>query len=192
MHPDLSKIKKVFFIGIGGVGISAIAKMMHLEGKVVLGSDIGENEMTALLKNDGIEIQIGQNIELIPKDVDLIVYTIAIPKYDPKFFEELKHTFQIPILSYPEMLGIVTDRKYTIAVAGTHGKTTTTAMIAKILMDSKLDPTVVIGSFLQGSTLNREKGRTLERTNYVGGKGKYLVVEGCEYRRSFLHLSPKI
>ena len=181
MNPDLSKIKKVFFLGIGGIGISAIAKMMHLEGKVVLGSDMGENEMTILLRNDGIAIEIGQKIEFIPKDVDLIIYSIAIPKYDPKFFEELKSTFHIPILSYPEMLGVVTDGKYTIAVAGTHGKTTTTGMIAKILMDSKHDPSVIVGSILKDS-----------KSNLVVGKSNFFVVEACEYERSFLNIKPKI
>ncbi len=181
MNLDLSKVKKVFFVGIGGIGISAIAKMMQLEGKAVLGSDMSENEMTTLLKSSGIEIHIGQNVDLIPKDVDLIVYTIAIPKYDPKFFEELKKVFKIPVVSYPEMLGIVTDHKYTIAVSGTHGKTTTTAMIAKILMDSNHNPSVIVGSLLKDT-----------KSNLVVGKSNFFVVEACEYERSFLNIKPKI
>ncbi|MBI2631146.1 UDP-N-acetylmuramate--L-alanine ligase, partial [Candidatus Nomurabacteria bacterium] len=76
---DLSKIKKIFFIGIGGIGISAIARMMFLEGKEVSGSDMSENELTHELKELGIKITIGQGFELIPTDTDLIVYTIAIP-----------------------------------------------------------------------------------------------------------------
>jgi UDP-N-acetylmuramate--alanine ligase len=177
---DLSKIRKVFFVGIGGIGISAIARMMHLEGKVVLGSDISENKMTHELSTLGIQVIIGQGFELIPKDVDLILYTIAIPHYDPKLFEEIKSS-GIQILSYPQILGIVTANKYTIAVAGTHGKTTTTAMIAKILIDAGLDPSVIVGSLLKDY-----------RSNLIVGKSKYFVVEACEYERSFLNIHPKL
>lgn len=182
MDLDLSKIKKVFFLGIGGIGISAIARMMLLEGKVVLGSDIGENEVTSELKKFGAEIFVGQSVTFIPKDVDLIVYTIAIPRFDLKFFEELNNVFSsIPILSYPQMLGIITKHKNTIAVSGTHGKTTTTAMIAKVLLDAKKDPSVVIGSFLKEGN-----------SNLIVGRGEYFVVEACEYERSFLNIRPKI
>lgn len=181
MISDLSKINKIFFLGIGGIGISAIARMMLLEGKTVLGSDIGENEVIIELKKFGALISIGQNAKFIPKDVDLIVYTIAVPRYDLKFFEELNNTFHVPILSYPQMLGIVTKNKNTIAVSGTHGKTTTTAMIAKILLDAKRDPSVIIGSFLlEGNS------------NLIVGQSDIFVVEACEYERSFLNLKPKI
>jgi UDP-N-acetylmuramate--alanine ligase len=178
---DLAKVKKVFFVGIGGIGISAIAKMMLIEGKTVLGSDISENIMTAELKQSGVEVYLGQSLELIPKDVDLIVYTIAIPKYDQQFFNELNKVFNIPILSYPQILSYVTAGKYTIAVAGTHGKTTTTAMIAKILIDTKHDPSVILGSLLKDS-----------KSNLVVGKSNFFVVEACEYERSFLNLRPHI
>ncbi len=174
--------RKVFFVGIGGIGISAIARMMLLEGKVVLGSDMGESEITNELKKFGVDIFMGQDINFIPKDIELIVYTIAVPKYDPKFFEQLKNTFNVvPILSYPEMLGVVTENKYTIAVSGTHGKTTTTAMIAKILIDAGLDPTVVVGSLLKDY-----------KSNFIAGKSEFFVVEACEYERSFLNIKPKI
>lgn len=180
MNLDLSKIKKVFFVGIGGIGISAIARMMFLEGKEVSGSDMAENELTSELKELGIKITIGQGFEFIPTDMDLIVYTIAIPHYDQKLFNQIKDS-GIFYRSYPEMLGLVTTDKYTIAVAGTHGKTTTTAMIAKILIDAGLDPTVVVGSLLKDY-----------KSNLVVGKGKYFVVEACEYERSFLNIKPKL
>src|SRR3989344_5746970 len=115
---DLSKIKKIFFVGIGGIGISAIARMMLLESKEVLGSDIGESEIINELKKLGAKIMLGQGAELVPKDVDLIIYSIAVPKYDPNFFKELQN-LNIKILSYPQMLGLVTKDKYTIAVSGT-------------------------------------------------------------------------
>ena len=89
---DLSQVKKVFFIGIGGIGISAIARMMHLEGKDVSGSDMAENELTSELKKLGIKITIGQGFELIPTDVDLVVYTIAISHNDPKLLEQVKNS----------------------------------------------------------------------------------------------------
>jgi UDP-N-acetylmuramate--alanine ligase len=180
MNLDLSKIKKVFFVGIGGIGISAIARLMFLEGKEVSGSDMSEGELTRELMELGIKITIGQNFELIPKDTDLIVYTIAIPHYDPKLFEQIKNS-GILSKSYPQMLGLVTENKYTIAVAGTHGKTTTTAMIAKILVDAGRDPSVVVGSLLKDF-----------KSNLIVGKSDLFVVEACEYERSFLNLKPKI
>ncbi|MDE2399925.1 MAG: UDP-N-acetylmuramate--L-alanine ligase [Patescibacteria group bacterium] len=181
MELDLSKINKIFFLGIGGIGISAIARMMLLEGKTVLGSDIGENEITAELEKFGALIATGQDLTLIPQDVDLIVYTIAVPRYDPKLFKEVNDTFNVPVLSYPQMLGIVTRNKNTVAVSGTHGKTTTTAMIAQILIDTDKDPSVIIGSFLKESN-----------SNLIVGKSDIFVVEACEYERSFLNLKPKI
>ncbi|MBP9711954.1 MAG: UDP-N-acetylmuramate--L-alanine ligase [Candidatus Pacebacteria bacterium] len=177
---NLKQFKKVYFVGIGGIGISAIARMMHLEGKEVIGSDMAENEMTRELAALGIPVTIGQGFDLIPKDADLIVYTIAIPHYDPKLFEQIKNS-GVSMKSYPEMLGIVTANKYTIAVAGTHGKTTTTAMIAKILVDAGLDPSVIVGSLLKGY-----------KSNLIVGKSEYFVVEACEYERSFLNVHPKL
>ncbi|OGI74624.1 hypothetical protein A2740_01510 [Candidatus Nomurabacteria bacterium RIFCSPHIGHO2_01_FULL_43_16] len=186
MNPDLSKIKKVFFIGIGGIGTSAIARMMHLAGKDVSGSDMSENELTNELKQLGINITIGQGFKLILPDTDLIVYTIAIPRYDPVLFQQVKNS-NILYKSYPEMLGLITANKYTIAVAGTHGKTTTTAMIAKILIDAKLDPSVIVGSLLNPSNFPGQK-----KSNLIVGQSEYFIVEACEYERSFLNIKPKL
>lgn len=191
-----SKIKTVHFIGIGGIGISAIARMFlypersrgvaHVK---VSGSDVAESEVAEGLREAGAKIFIGQKAENIPADCDLVIYSIAVPPDNPEFAEARRRG--IKLVSYPEALGEISRDKCTIAISGTHGKTTTTAMIAKILIDAGLDPTVVIGSFLQGLTLDREKGRTFE-TNFIAGKGKYFVVEACEYRRSFLNINPKI
>ncbi len=180
MELDLSKTKKVYFVGIGGIGISAIARMMFLEGKEVSGSDLSGSEITEELESLGIKIIIGQSFDFIPKDTDLIIYSIAIPNYDSKLFEQIKNS-GIPYKSYPEMLGIVTKNKYTIAVAGTHGKTTVTAMIAKILIDAKMDPTVIVGSLLKEY-----------KSNLIVGKSEYFVVEACEYKRSFLNIKPTL
>jgi len=180
MNLDLSKIKKVFFVGIGGIGISAIARMMTIQGKEVFGSDISTNSIMNELQKLGAKITPGQGMGLIPKDVDLIVYSIAIPKYDPEFFKKLQSS-GIQIRSYPQILGLVTADKYSIAISGTHGKTTTTAMIAKILIDTKHDPSVIIGSLLKDN-----------KSNLVSGKSNFFIVEACEYERSFLNINPKI
>ena len=189
MELDLSKIKNVHFIGIGGIGISAVARMMLHDGKKVSGQDMQDSEIIQELKKLGAEITVGQSFENIPKNTDLIVYTIAIEYYDPELFKKLsaiggpasgwKNT--IYVRSYPQMLDILSRDKYTIAVSGTHGKTTTTAMIAQILRDSGNDPTVIVGSLLLGT-----------KSNFIAGKSKYFVVEACEYRRSFLNIDPKI
>ncbi|MSU55648.1 MAG: UDP-N-acetylmuramate--L-alanine ligase [Candidatus Taylorbacteria bacterium] len=183
---DFSKINTVHFIGIGGIGTSAIARMLLSpeQGRrvCVSGSDMAESEVTEGLRQAGAVISIGESADNVLKDVELVIYTIAIPEEHAELVEAKKRG--IPILSYPEALGIISKEKYTIAIVGTHGKTTTTAMVAKILIDAGLDPTVIVGSFM----LDAKGGRT----NFIAGKSKYLVVEGCEYRRSFLNLSPKI
>jgi len=198
---DLSKIKNVHFIGIGGIGISAVARMMLHEGKNVTGQDMQEGEVVMELRKlglpaqAGIDIKIGQSYDNIPKDVDLIVYTIAIDTYDRELAKKIKERTDIEVKSYPEMLGIISANKYTIAVSGTHGKTTTTAMIAKILSDSGNDPTMIVGSLVKnpdGSRSNFLSGGKSKPTSLGAKQGGYIVVEACEYRRSFLNINPKI
>jgi UDP-N-acetylmuramate--alanine ligase len=179
MSIDFSKVKNVHFIGIGGIGISAIARMLHLEGKKVTGSDRSASEVTHELEKIGINVMIGQKAENVKPKTDLVIYTIAIPQDNPELVKT--KALKIPHISYPEALGIISKGKYTIAIAGTHGKTTTTAMIAKLLIDTGMDPTVIVGSFLKD-----------QKSNFIAGKSKYLVVEACEYKRSFLNLTPKI
>jgi UDP-N-acetylmuramate--alanine ligase len=181
MDFDLSKIKNVHLIGIGGIGISAVARMMLHDGKVVTGQDMQDGEVVNELRKVGANITIGQSYENIPNDTDLIIYTIAIDNYDPELAKKIKERTDIPVRSYPQMLDIISLDKYTIAVSGTHGKTTTTAMIAQILRDLKYDPTVIVGSLLVG-----------DKSNFIAGKSKYFVVEACEYRRSFLNINPKV
>lgn len=178
----LEQFNTIHFIGIGGIGISAIARMMLLLGKTVSGSDISESTVTKKLQEEGVVVSIGHEASNVPEGADLVVYSIAIPELDPNN-PELKKAQErgIKTLTYPEALGLLTQEKKTIAVAGTHGKTTTTAMIADILIEGNLDPTVIVGSLL-----SRERG------NYIPGKGQYLVVEACEYRDSFLNLRPFI
>ena len=182
---DLSKINNIHFIGIGGIGISAVARMMLHNGKKVTGQDMQGGEIVDELKKLGIDIIIGQSYDNIPKDTELIVYTIAIDTYDPELARRVKEPsmgseMMVPALSYPQMLGEITKDKYTIAVCGTHGKTTTTGMIAEILKGASKNPSVIIGSLLAG------------KTNYIHGDSDIFVVEACEYRRSFLNINPKV
>ncbi len=175
-----SEAKKIFFLGIGGIGVSAIARMMMIEGREVSGSDLTANENTKDLERLGAKILIGQAADLVPKDTDLVIYTIAILNFEPALIKAIKQK-KINIMSYPEVLSQISKDKYTIAISGTHGKTTTTAMIGKIMIDAGFRPTVIVGA----------KAKDYN-SNYIAGKGKYFVVEACEYQRSFLNLSPKI
>ena len=179
MISDFAKFKKVHFIGIGGIGVSALARMMMLQGKEVSGSDRTKSEITDELAKLGAKIFIGQKKENLKEGTDLVIYTIIIPEDNPELAEA--KALAIPCLTYPQALGIISKEKYTIAISGAHGKTTTTAMIAKVLIGAGLDPTVIVGSILKDA-----------KSNFVAGKGKYLVAEACEYKRSFLNLSPKI
>lgn len=182
VNVDLKAVKKVHFIGIGGIGVSAIARMLLLEGKEVSGSDQSASLVTDELAKLGAKIFIGQKAENVLPNTELIIYTIAIPADNPE--RVAGEHLNIPAITYPEALGQISKSKTTVAVAGTHGKTTTTAMIAQIALAAKLEPTVVVGSFM----LNDDGSKT----NFVAGQGDLLIAEACEYKRSFLNLSPKI
>jgi UDP-N-acetylmuramate--alanine ligase len=175
----LENSKNIHFIGIGGIGISAIARMLILEGKKVSGSDMSDSENISELRKSGADIFIGHDEKNISKNIDLVIYTIAITGENPEYKKVKK--LEIPMMTYPQVLHEVSKEKYTIAVSGTHGKTTITAMIAKIMIDAGLDPTVIVGSMLKDT-----------KTNFIAGKSKYLVVESCEYRKSFLNIEPTI
>lgn len=175
----LKKAKRVHFVGIGGIAISAIARMMLMEGKYVSGSDSSNNRITKELKKLRAKVFLGHNARYLKNNTDLVIYTLALSPDNPELKKAEK--LGIPTLSYPQALGLVSKNKYTIAISGAHGKTTTTAMIGKILIDAKLDPTIIVGSLLKDS-----------KSNFVAGRGKYFVCEACEYKKSFLNLSPKI
>lgn len=178
---EIKNLNKIHFIGIGGIGISAIARMMVYEGKIVTGTNnIESPETLDDLRKAGVDISLDIDVDKIPKDTDLIVYSIAWDQNEPEYMKEVK-SLGIPVITYPEMLGIISKDKKTVAVAGTHGKTTTTAMIAEIVLSAGLDPTVIVGSFLLG-----------HESNFVAGKSNLLIAEACEYKRSFLNLSPNI
>ena len=172
-------VKKIHFIGIGGVGVSAIARMARLKGIKVTGSDISMNKMAERIQEIGGKIFIGHKKENLSPETNLVVYSPAITEDNPEmiYAKELN----IPIYSYPEILGMISKDMYTIAISGTHGKTTTTSMIAELLIYGNLDPTVVVGGLLKK-----------QEDNFVLGSSKYFVVEACEYKESFLNLTPDI
>lgn len=174
---QLRDYKHVHCIGIGGIGLSAIARYCHTHGATVSGSDGSHSKVTDDLEKEGLDIFIGHDVKHIGPDVDLTIYTIAITPDNPELVEAKSRG--IACMTYPEALGELTKEYTTIAVCGTHGKTTTTAMVASMLTACGESPTVIVGSLLS------DKG-----TNFIQGTGKYLVVEACEYKRSFLNLHP--
>ena len=176
---DMSSIKKVHLIGIGGIGISALAKLMLHEGKVVQGTNEAKSPQTLHeLEQKGVRISYAIDIKNVDPDTDLIVYSDAWPAREPEFMEAVR-ALGIPTHSYFEVLGFVTKGKTTIAVGGTHGKTTTTGFLAKALIDAGLNPTVIVGSVM------KDFG-----SNFVPG-GNTFVVEACEYQDHILKLHPK-
>ena len=168
---------KIYCIGIGGIGLSALTRYYKNSGHDVLGSDQADSALLEDLRNEGIHIFLGHHAENIPEDIDMVIYTIAIPTEN----EELKRAKSLGALckTYPEALGEITKEKKTIAICGTHGKTTTTAMTYYALRACGVKPTLILGSLLS------EGG-----TNFVAGDSEWMVVEACEYKRSFCNLFP--
>jgi len=171
---------KIHLIGIGGIGVSALAQYYLSKGHEVSGSDLAPSEITDFLKEKGVKIIIGNFAKNVEKDLDLVVYSPAVKKGNKELAQAIKH--KIKTQSYPEALGGLTRDYYTIAVAGAHGKSTTTSMIALILIEAGLDPTVIVGTKL------KEFGDS----NFRAGKSRLLVIEACEYDSSFLYYSPQI
>jgi UDP-N-acetylmuramate--alanine ligase len=171
---------KVYFIGIGGIGISSLAQYYISKGDQVFGSDLVKTEITDLLVDKGVKVTIGETGEYITEDLDLIIYTPAVADNNPELLKA--KSFNIKCMSYPEALGLLTKDHFTIAVSGSHGKSTTTAMVAKILIEAKLDPTVIIGTKL----------KEFNDTNFRKGESQYLVIEADEYKASFLNYNPDI
>lgn len=176
--------KKIHFIGIGGIGMSALARHYLHEGWQVSGSDIAESENTKKLEAEGVDVVYKQLPENISSrfNLELVVYSDGVTKETAGWGElEAARAAGIETVSYFEALGRVANDYYVIAVAGTHGKTTTTAMLADILEEASFDPTVVVGSL-----------RSKTGSNYRPGKSKYFLVEADEYQRHFLHFEPDV
>ncbi len=172
------RFEKVHFVGIGGVGMSGIAEVLHNLGYEVEGSDLKESETTKRLMGMGISISIGHRAEKVKK-ADVVVISSAVKSSNPEV--EAARKLSIPVIPRAEMLAELARLKYGVLVAGAHGKTTTTALVASLLGEGKLDPTVVIGGKLKGIGSNAKLGW-----------GEFLVAEADESDGSFLKLSPTI
>ena len=171
------KIKRAYFIGIGGIGMSAIARYFNSTGIQVAGYDKTETSLTKKLVEEGIEIHYEASIEALPVDLDIVIFTPAIPD-DHLELNHLRNG-NVPVIKRAEALGIISRSRQTIAIAGTHGKTTTSSLLTYLLKCGGIDCTAFLGGIPQNFG-----------TNYIKGESDWLVVEADEYDRSFLHLSP--
>lgn len=172
------RFKNIHFVGIGGIGMSGIAELLYNMGFEVTGSDIKESENTKRLKKLGIKISIPHNKNNIG-NADVVVYTSAVSKDNVELKQAIKTN--TPISRRAEMLGELMRIKFSIAVAGTHGKSTTTSLVASIMREKKLDPTIIVGGILRSTGNNARLGES-----------EYLVAEADESDRSFLKLFPTV
>jgi len=178
MIKRMRRIHSVHFVGIGGSGMSGIAEVMVSLGYAVQGSDLKENKQTRRLEEQGATIFIGHAAENI-RDADAVVVSSAVDETNPEVAAAREQL--MPVVSRAEMLAELMRFRYSIAVAGTHGKTTTTSLVASILAEGGLDPTFVIGGRLKSADANARLGQ-----------GDYLVAEADESDASFVHLKPML
>ena len=175
---DMKGLKRVFFLGIGGIGMSALARYFHKRGVIISGYDRVETPLTRKLVEEGMVISYQDEVGKIERP-DLVIYTPAVPSSSTlrKYFAESK----VPMLKRSQVLGNISDSERTIAIAGTHGKTTTTSMITEILLAGNCDPTISVGGILHSIG-----------GNVRVGKSDIFVTEACEYTNSFLSFYPTI
>lgn len=180
---NLNQIHNVYFIGIGGIGMSALARYFKAIGKNVSGYDKTETELTQELASIGIDIHFEDSISLIPSDYyienTLVIITPAVPKTHSEWNYFLERGFEIK--KRAEVLGIITKDTFCFAVAGTHGKTTTSSILGHILHESGVDVTAFLGGIVENYN-----------SNLIGSGKTVTVVEADEFDRSFLHLYPNI
>ncbi|MBI3269959.1 MAG: UDP-N-acetylmuramate--L-alanine ligase [Planctomycetes bacterium] len=173
-----SAVGKVHFVGIGGIGMSGLARCLLSEGVEVSGSDLTASETTQALASAGVRLFLGHSPDHVPGDAQFVVRSAAIRDENPELARA--RLLGLPVLKYAQLLGRISETRRTVAVAGCHGKTTTTAMVASILSVAGKDPSFVIGGqvpCLGGSSR--------------AGKGPHFVVEACEFDRSFHNLHPR-
>ena len=179
MISDLKKINRIYFVGIGGIGISAVAGISHIKHFLTEGSDAAAGEIVSDLREHGITVQVPHDAKNISEKISLVVRSVAVPDDNPEIVRA--NELGLPVITYPQFLGLLLQDRFGIGVSGTDGKTTTTAMIAKLLIDGGLDPTVVLGA----------KADFLS-DNWRVGENKYFVFESDEYRRAFINYHPAI
>ncbi len=173
-------IKHAHFVGIGGIGMSALAKWMLHEGIQVTGSDVHTSDITNDLSQRGINVFSGHAVSNVAEGVDIVVRTPAVPEDNVELKEAAARG--IRIVSNFELLGEVSSLYSTIVVTGTNGKSTTTAMLGLILEAAGYDPTVLVGSLVPG----------FKDGNFRKGTGRFFVIEGCEYKANMMHLQPEM
>ncbi len=173
------QVHSAYFLGIGGIGMSALARYFALQGIAVAGYDRTSTELTRSLEKEGIPVHYEEDIEQLPERIDLVVYTPAVPADQA----ELVHLRQqdVPILKRAEVLGMISQDKRCIAVAGTHGKTTTSTILTWLLWQGKVSCTAFLGGIADDF-----------QSNFVAGETDWVVAEADEFDRSFLQLSPEI
>lgn len=176
---EFKDIQKVYFIGIGGIGMSALARYFKFHGRDVSGYDKTETPLTQKLVEEGIPVHYEEDLSKAPKDAQLIVFTPAVPKAHKELVYYQQHNYTL--LKRSEVLGLITNSSFNICVAGTHGKTTVSTMTAHLLRDSGYG----CNAFLGGIAVNYN-------SNYWSNERNVCVVEADEYDRSFLRLSPDI
>ncbi len=174
--------RRVHFVGIGGIGMSALARYFLSEKWQVSGSDLSPSDITRELQKEGVKFFAGHKAANIYPNIQLIVYNNAIPENN----QELHFARELGLAcrTYPEVVGELTKTYKTIAIAGSHGKSTTTSMTALILIEAGLDPTVIVGTKL------KEFGPPAGGKNFRKGKSGYLVLEADEWKAAFHHYSP--
>ncbi len=176
--PEMRRIKRIHFVGIGGAGMCGIAEVLLNQGYQISGSDVAKSAVTERLKRLGVKVFTGHDENNVD-GVDVVVTSSAITGMNPEV--TCAHEKRIPVVRRAEMLGELMRYRHGIAVAGTHGKTTTTSLIASILAQAGLDPTFIIGGLLNSAESNARLGAS-----------RYLVAEADESDASFLHLQPMV
>lgn len=172
-------LQNIYFVGIGGIGMSAIARYFQKLGKKIYGYDRTETPLTKALAEEGIEIHYQDDVKHIPQGIDLVIYTPAIPAGHKELNYFIDNDYAV--MKRSEILGIISREKRTVAVAGTHGKTTTSTMVSHLLREGG----IACSSFLGGISVNLG-------SNFVFGDSDWVVVEADEFDRSFHRLSPEI
>jgi len=176
---EISNVQNIYFVGIGGIGMSALARYFNKLGKNISGYDRVTTVLTKTLEEEGMKIQYDENVDTVPEEIDLVVYTPAIPK-DQKILTHFQKNGYV-VMKRSQALGLISKETRCIAIAGTHGKTSTSSLVAHVLTHSGKNPTAFVGGIMKNYD-----------SNYIAGDSDIVIVEADEYDRSFLTLEPEI